>query len=173
MSAVETVKTVYLMRHAHAVAHDLTRDSYRPLDDLGRDQARRIAAALAGSGIAYAVTSPAARTRQTVAALALGVPVRVADSLYGGGLSALLAEIRALPDDCDTALVCGHNPEVAMAAHRLADPAISDPAALADIATHFPTATCCQLELGRTWDDLAGARLVRTLRAKRPRPPAA
>jgi phosphohistidine phosphatase len=166
-----TRKTLYLMRHAHAEPWHTLGDKLRPLDELGRDQARRIGALLQDAGITYVLTSSAARTRQTVAELKLGTDVIVEpdDDLYGGGSSFLIHRVFALPDEYDTALVCGHNPDIASAVHRLADPDRSDPEAWADIETHFPTATCCQLEFGPTWRDARGARLVRTLRTKRPR----
>jgi phosphohistidine phosphatase len=169
MATDSPAKTLYVMRHAHASSHDVLGDKNRPLDELGRQQAELIGTLLRDSGIQYALTSPSARTRQTVAALNLGVLVETEEDLYGGGTSWLIDRVRTLPETYDTVLVCGHNPDVAGAVYRLADPAVSDPEAWADIATHFPTATCCQLELGRAWTDLDGARLVRTLRTKRPR----
>ncbi|MDR1449788.1 MAG: histidine phosphatase family protein [Propionibacteriaceae bacterium] len=161
-------KTLYLMRHAHAAASGALGDKFRPLDAIGREQARLVGAMLAGSGVEHILVSTAARTRQTVAELGLLAPVEADDALYDAGPSTLLERVRSLPTDKSVALVCGHNPTIASAVWGLADAATSDPQALADIAASFPTATCCQLVLGPTWEDLDRARLVRTLRPKRP-----
>jgi phosphohistidine phosphatase len=163
---------LYLMRHAHAAPGGTLGDLYRPLDQLGRDQARRIGAALADAGVEWVLTSPAARTRQTVAGLGLGAPVEVVPALYGGGCSVLIDRLRQLDDDLQRVLLVGHNPDVAAAVQRLYDPADSDPTAVGLIQTHFPTATCCQLEFDQPWSELSSARLRRSLRSKPPRSPA-
>jgi broad specificity phosphatase PhoE len=61
--------TIYLVRHGRAAASwDAANDP--GLDDLGREQARRVADALAPLGPLELVTSPMARTRETAVPLA-------------------------------------------------------------------------------------------------------
>jgi phosphohistidine phosphatase len=163
-------RRLFLLRHAHAVPSSPLGDRCRPLDQLGREQARRVGAELAQSGVELALTSPAARARQTVAGLGLGVPVEVVTALYGGGCSVLIDQVRQLDDALEAVLVAGHNPDIAAAVHHLLDRTASQPEAVALIETHFPTATCCQLEFDGPWAELSSARLVRTLRGKKPRP---
>jgi phosphohistidine phosphatase len=161
---------LYLLRHAHAAPGGALGDLYRPLDRIGRDQARHLGAALADAGIEWVLTSPAARTRQTVAELGLDAPVEVVPALYGGGCSVLIDRVRQLDDDLHRVLVSGHNPDIAAAVQRLLDPDSSDPVAVDLIRTHFPTATCCQLEFDQPWSELSSASLRRSLRSKAPRP---
>ncbi|MDR0991122.1 MAG: histidine phosphatase family protein [Propionibacteriaceae bacterium] len=162
------VRTVYLMRHAHASASHLLSDRNRPLDQLGHDQAARIGAQLTGAGIEWVLVSSAARTRQTVADLRLGVEVEPLDALYDGGTGTYLDYLHEVDEALGTVLLVGHNPSIAGLVYRLADPATSDPTALALVTSQFPTATCCQLDFTGSWDSLRQARLVRTLRPSYP-----
>ena len=54
-----------------------------PLNELGREQARELAAALAESGVTAVYSSPLARARETaeIVAAALGLPVETRDAL--------------------------------------------------------------------------------------------
>jgi phosphohistidine phosphatase len=162
-------RTLFLMRHAHAESFNTLGDKLRPLDDLGREQAAKIGHELADAGIQLIVTSAAARARQTAAGLGLGVDVEVDESLYDAGTGTLIDHVRGCDDAVERVLVVGHNPVIAGAVYRLLDERHSDPTALDLIATHFPTATCCQLEFEGRWKDLGRARLIRTLRTKYPK----
>jgi phosphohistidine phosphatase len=157
------------MRHAHAESFNTLGDRLRPLDDLGRDQARRIGDLLQGSGIQFILTSDAARARQTAAGLGLGVETEALRSLYDGGSGTYIECARELDDAHTAVLLVGHNPSVASAVYRLMDQQRSDPDAMELITTHFPTATCCQLDFEGPWRALTRARLVRTLRTKLPK----
>jgi phosphohistidine phosphatase len=157
------------MRHAHAEQSAPLGDRLRPLDQLGRDQAAKIGGRLRDAGIQFVLASSAARTVQTAAALGLGVPTETLDALYYGGTGTYLRSVRSLDDAVERALVVGHNPSIADAVDQLLDETTSDPAALALIATHFPTATCCELVFDGSWADLTTAALVRVLRTKQPK----
>ena len=80
------------------------------------DLAAQVVAALGSARLDLVLCSPSARTLETVAGVVaaeptLGdAPVKVKRSLYLAGVDDLLAVLRRLPDDIETAMVCGHNP---------------------------------------------------------------
>ena len=164
----KTRRTLYLMRHAHAARPPGHFDKSRPLDDRGLEQARRIGAELAGAGIERVLASSSARTCQTATELGLGVTIEPVDAFYYGDSDTLLDGVRDLDDAWQRVLVVGHNPSIAYLVQDLLDPARSDPTAVGLVATHFPTATCCQLDFEGPWVTLTRARLVRTLRPTYP-----
>jgi len=164
---------LYLLRHAHAASWNPLGDRLRPLDEIGQRQAALVGEALAGAGIDHVLVSPSARTRQTVAGLGLGpeVTVEVVTALYGGGSGTLIEIVREIDEEVGSALVCGHNPDIASACYRLVDEERSDPEALELIATNFPTATCCHFEVEGEWDEVREdtLRLVATIRTRKPK----
>jgi phosphohistidine phosphatase len=91
-------------------------DAARPLAHRGRKAAKRMGKFLARAGQApdAAITSPAVRAEDTLRLAMEGggwsCPVRIAAPLYDGGLSGLLAEIRAEPATTDVLLAGGHAP---------------------------------------------------------------
>ena len=151
---------LFLMRHAHAehTAPGLG-DYYRPLSPSGREAAAAQAQHLAE--VRYVLVSGSARTRQTVACLALGVDVEPSRDLYGAGSPTILRAIRAVPDEVAALLVVGHSPGI-----QLAGPG-SDAEALR-LASHFPPATLCRLEVSGAWADLDRGRLTHTYRTLLP-----
>lgn len=104
---------LYLTRHASAgkrgtfTGHDLE----RPLDSVGRDQAREIASRLVDRGIDAIYSSPAARCVDTIEPLAekLGLVVQV-DSALAEGQSARMAVhlLRRLARNSITGVLCSH-----------------------------------------------------------------
>jgi phosphohistidine phosphatase len=170
MGAMSEHRVLYLMRHASADSWGPLGDRNRPLTPAGRAEAELIGEQLADSGIEYVVVSAAARARQTVANLGLGVDVESSDHLYGAGPRTILDVIHELDPALTRVLVVGHSPSIPMLIHLLADED-SDAAALDLVSTHFPTATCCRLEFEGPWTELTGARLTRTFRTKLPKRP--
>ncbi len=163
-------RVFYLMRHATADSWGILGDKNRPLTPAGRAEAAFVGQQLADSGIQYVVVSAAARTRQTVANLGLGVDVESSDHLYGAGSGTILDIIRELDPALTCVLVVGHSPSIPTLVHLLADEE-SDGEALDLVSTHFPTATCCRFEFDGPWADLDRARLTRTIRTKLPQRP--
>src|SRR5664279_2974988 len=96
----EQTRVLYLMRHASADSWGILGDKNRPLTPAGREEAAFIGGQLADSGIQFVVVSAAARTRQTVASMGLGVDVESSDRLYGAGWSTILDIIRELDPAC-------------------------------------------------------------------------
>ncbi len=112
------MKTLVIMRHA--VAGRGGRDFDRPLKARGRKQGAVQAARLkaAVGAVDLAITSGAARTRQTLEALRsggleVGKEIEL-PSLYSGSWREALAEIRRVDPDADSILVVGHEPTVSV-----------------------------------------------------------
>ena len=163
-------RVLYLMRHASADSWGILGDKNRPLTPAGRAEAEFVGEELADSGIQYVVVSAAARTRQTVANLGLGVDVEASDHLYGAGSGTILDIIRELDPALSCVLVVGHSPSIPTLVHLLADED-SDSEALDLVSTHFPAATCCRFEFEGPWAGLDTARLTRTIRTRLPHQP--
>jgi phosphohistidine phosphatase len=91
-------------------------DRARPLARRGRKAAQRMGRFLAGAGQVpdAAITSPALRAEDTLRLAMEGggwtCPVRTADSLYGGGVSGLITEVRNEPATTGVLLAVGHEP---------------------------------------------------------------
>ena len=149
---------LYLVRHAHA-AWGLpgVGDFDRPLDDLGRIEARDIArqADLAGFVPDRLVFSPALRCRQTTAAL-LEVfrTVRPIEDmmLYSDGADAYVTRIRRHAPE-GSLMIVGHNPMIEALAQHLAVPG----EVTAPLSAGYPTAGLLALDIARPLpSDLAG-----------------
>lgn len=91
-------------------------DAARPLARRGRKAAKRMGKFLARAGQApdAAISSPAVRAEDTLRLAMEGggwsCPVRSADTLYDGGVSGLLAEVRKEPATTEVLLAVGHEP---------------------------------------------------------------
>ena len=83
-------RTLFLMRHAKAEAHDPRSDFNRKLSSRGWQQAEEAGRVLADRGIQLVLCSSSARTRQTYEGLGLKlpsgepVPVQYMEALYLG-----------------------------------------------------------------------------------------
>lgn len=111
------MKTLLLMRHAKSSWDNiLLPDFARPLNARGLRAARQMARYLLEQGVTpdLIISSPAERARQTaqlVSATAWpAVPVRHEPAIYEATLNDLLNVMYALPEDCATVLLVGHNP---------------------------------------------------------------
>jgi len=104
--------TIHLVRHASAGARGSgAADLERPLDDEGLEQARRLADALAVSGIERILTSPAVRCRQTVEPLAdkLGIAIEmVPDLAEGRSAGPVVAMMNRLVSAQSSAVLASH-----------------------------------------------------------------
>ena len=92
-------------------------DIDRPLAKRGKKAAEVIGRFIASSGNVpdQAIHSPAWRVAETLErATKAGdwqCPIRVASSLYGGGIARIIGEVRAEPDSTEVLLVVGHEPD--------------------------------------------------------------
>jgi len=117
-----TERTLVLLRHAKAEAHDARPDFDRRLTAKGEADADAAGAWLADQRLLpkLVLCSPAARTRQTWHGVAValdqaspgsaGVEVRYEEGLYAGGRTEVIDLLRAVPEDVGTVLIVGHNP---------------------------------------------------------------
>ena len=112
-------KRLLLLRHAKSDwSRALLSDLERPLNARGRRDAACLGRWIAASGLeapARIIASPARRVQETLTRLlpAAGwekVPRSIEEGLYLASESWLLARIRALPDDCESVMLVGHNP---------------------------------------------------------------
>ena len=102
---------------SRTVTFDDLSDRERPLNDRGRDDAPRIGQALAKRHItpSLIVSSPAVRALSTAVLVAREVQyphdkIQVEPALYEADLDTVIAVIRELPDEANSALLTGHNP---------------------------------------------------------------
>jgi phosphohistidine phosphatase len=111
-------RTLILLRHAKSDWSGDEADLDRPLGKRGRRQAPDAGQWLASSieRVDLVVVSPACRARSTwelvAAELDAPPPMRVDDRVYAASDSELLDVVRELPDDVNTVVLVGHNPEL-------------------------------------------------------------
>jgi phosphohistidine phosphatase len=166
------MKRLLLMRHAKSEWRaDDQDDIDRALSNGGRMTMRHVAEWLVAQDLVpdRALVSQALRTRQTWehlrTELGADIPADIQSALYLASPGTLLAQIEALPDDTETAIVIAHNPGIEELARMLAGPD-PDPGAMRDLLRGFPTAGVAVFELnGGSWQSLSadGARLVRSM----------
>lgn len=145
---------LYLVRHAHAGwgAPGIS-DFDRPLDEIGRCEARDIAeqAVLAGFAPDALVFSPAQRCRETVSALLdvfRAVQPMEDMQLYSGGVDAYFAQLRK-HGTLRSLMIVGHNPMIeAMAQHLSRSSDVT-----AQLSMGFPTAGLLAIDLARPLPD--------------------
>ncbi|MFZ4261738.1 SixA phosphatase family protein [Sphingobacterium sp. HJSM2_6] len=114
------MKTLYLIRHAKAEEHALTKSDFnRNLIPKGKERAKTIAKELAGTfnidNNTYVLSSSAHRALQTAEIFceALQFPlskIQVTDHIYEAHFTAILKEINTVSKEYDKVLVFGHNP---------------------------------------------------------------
>lgn len=110
------VKTLVLLRHGKAQADSLEGDHARELNKRGRRQAAAMGSYIGREiGIPDAIiTSDASRAEITaeIAAEAMGYvgDLTLVPQIYDADVNTLLAVVRSILDDVDSALVVGHNP---------------------------------------------------------------
>jgi len=154
------VPRLLIVRHAKAAtAVQGGNDHSRPLAPAGLAQlpqlAAAVVAALGSARFDLVLCSPSARTRETVAGLAAAEPqlatarVKVKRALYLADADDLLTVLRHLPDEVETALICGHNPGL----HELALTLLG-PAADAQLRQGLPTAGLVVVDLETNWSSI-------------------
>ncbi|HYV59337.1 MAG TPA: histidine phosphatase family protein [Acidimicrobiia bacterium] len=127
-------------------------DRARPLARRGRKAAQRMGRFLAREGQVpdAAITSPAVRAADTLRLAMEGgewsCPVRTADSLYHGGITGLLTEVRREPAATAVLLAVGHEPTWSAALVNLTGGG----------HVQFPTAAMARVDFDvDRWEDVA------------------
>jgi phosphohistidine phosphatase len=149
-------KRVAILRHAKSDwGQPGLSDFDRPLNDRGRSAAKRMGRAIAERDLGFdlILSSPSARTRETLGLIEAEAPVRWEDQLYGADLATLLKTIRALPDDVQSVLFLGHNPGLQLLVMELSR---SDPEGRRKrVMEKFPTAALALIDLDvGSWSDI-------------------
>lgn len=160
------MKKLLILRHAKSSwdHHDLA-DIDRPLNKRGMHDAPRIGAWLHRQNLHPDViaSSPAERAKTTARLFAEACgytrSIKLVADFYGGGPEAYIHWLQNLPEDCEIALVVGHNPDL----ETLLTILTGEVAAL-------PTAALAEVELnvGR-WQALARSPSGKLLHLWRPR----
>lgn len=118
------MKTLYLLRHAHARPRPESLSDYdRPLDERGREEAEAVAAYLSQKKITFdfVMCSGAIRTQETLEPLRAIVgtnAIEVSESFYNSPEDQILKHLRLVSDERARILYIGHNPGIAFAAFK-------------------------------------------------------
>ncbi len=155
MASTQPARRLYLLRHAKSSWDDpALADHDRPLAARGQRAGELLAEHMRRARIApqLVLCSSSARTRETLALLELPASAIV---LYERGLYAapariLLARLRAIRDDVDSAMLVGHSSGIEDLALLLARRG----AALDQLREKFPTGGLATLELDGDWRGL-------------------
>lgn len=153
------MRRLFLIRHAKAEPSVGREDYDRALTDRGRNDARRVAEALAARGMfpAILIHSGALRAKQTAEIFASEWPRRVElqedRGLYDATQGMLFASARALSDAHPSVALVGHNPALGELAVSLAGSGAY--AELRRMAAKFPTSAVAALDFPvEAWDDI-------------------
>lgn len=152
-----------MLRHAQTEAtRPGSSDHVRRLTTTGLAEASAVGDHLrgTGTGVDLALCSSATRAQQTLAGLGVDCPTEITGEFYNAGGDQILAHLREVPDDVRSVLVVGHAPGLPALVHALADPATSDPSALAVLESRFPPAALARLQLTGDWAHLHRAALT-------------
>ena len=162
MEPVTDRRTLIVIRHAKAEPF-ADSDHARRLTERGLSAARDVGRHLQSVGVLpdFALVSPAARTRETWAAVSAvtGEPaygVSLDEAIYTGGPDVVLEALQAAPHDARTVAYVGHNPTAAYLGHLLDDGG-GEPVAMSGLLGGFPPAAVAVLEVGVPWSELATA----------------
>ena len=119
------VKTLYLLRHAHAAESLGLVDIDRPLDTQGHLEAKALADYLRDQSLTvdFVMCSAALRTQETLEPLRplLGTDtIQISRTFYNVSEIDILELVQGIPESVTRALYIGHNPGIAFAMFRLA-----------------------------------------------------
>ncbi len=124
--SIAFMKTLYLLRHAHAVPKELSFSDFdRPLDERGSKESDEVADYLKENGITfdYVMCSASLRTQETLEPLRAVVgtdALEISENFYNSPEEDILKHIRLVSNDKTKILYIGHNPGVAFAALKFA-----------------------------------------------------
>jgi len=145
------MKTLLVLRHAKAAHPESGSDHDRPLTERGCRNAVEAGTVLARHALAVdlILSSTSERTRQTVEHLLPASGLNCAPvfdrELYHASVPQLLSVIQALPENCLTVLLVGHNPGLSELV-----------SVLTGWIPSFPTAALVQLDLSiDTWGEIS------------------
>lgn len=145
------MKTLLVLRHAKAAHPESGSDHDRPLTERGCRNAAEAGTVLArhAQAVGRILSSTSVRTRQTVEHLLPASGLTCASvfdrELYHASVPQLLSVIQAVPEDCSTVLLVGHNPGLSELV-----------SVLTGWIPSFPTAALVQVDLDiDTWGEIS------------------
>ena len=150
-------KRLSILRHAKSDWGEAgLKDFDRPLNGRGRAAAKVMRKAIAKRGWSFDVilSSPSARTRETLDLLGLADEARWEDELYLATRGMLFALVRALPAKAGSVLLVGHNPGLQEIVLDIARP--DSRGRRRQVGDKFPTAALAVLDLDiDDWSEVA------------------
>ncbi|CAK0774305.1 phosphohistidine phosphatase [Azospirillaceae bacterium] len=156
------MKTLFLMRHGKAVQDDsVENDHERSLTPRGVRAARRVGRAIAKDGLRpdFFLCSSARRTVETLDVVAdvfsfAKAPILQEPQLYLCGCNVLFDRVQALPEQYNSVMVVGHNPDVHLLSQLLIHS--GDAGLMESLLRKFPTAGCAVLMFSvEQWREIA------------------
>jgi len=150
-------KRLSILRHAKSDWGEAgLKDFDRPLNARGREAAKAIGKEIAKRGWSFDVilSSPSARTRETLDRAGLADRARWQDEIYLATRGMLFSLVRSLPDEAGSALIVGHNPGLQEVVLDIARP--DSGGFRRRVADKFPTAALAVLDLDiNEWSKIA------------------
>lgn len=119
------MKTLYLLRHAHAEPHGTSFSDFdRPLDARGHTEAEAVATYLQSKKITfdYIMCSAALRTVETLEPLRPVIEtesIEISENFYNSSDELILKHLQRISDAWQKVLYIGHNPGIAFTALKL------------------------------------------------------
>ncbi len=116
------MKTLYLLRHAHAEPRELSLSDFdRPLDERGQQEAQAVADYLQAKKITFdfVMCSAALRTQETLEPLRAVIgtdAIEISEHFYNISEEQILKYLKNVSDERNHILYTGHNPGIAFAA---------------------------------------------------------
>lgn len=151
-------RRITIVRHAKAAPDDgALGDHARPLNARGREDALALGAWLKESHALPQVIlcSTATRTRETLAALKLDLPVVLTDKLYLASVGEMIALLQEEDDANQHVMLIGHNPGMHALVVSLAREYVREDDAEA-VMLKFPTSALASMTVDcARWKDLA------------------
>ena len=120
------MKTLYLLRHAHAELKERSYSDFdRPLDERGQQEAEAVATYIKEKKLTFdfVMCSAALRTRETLEPLRAVVgteAIEVSESFYNSPEDLILKHLQKISNEWKSVLYIGHNPGIAFTALKFA-----------------------------------------------------
>lgn len=119
------MKTLYLLRHAHAEGRGTAITDYdRPLMEFGLEEAQKVADYIKSKGLSFdfVMCSASLRTQETLEPLRAVIgttDIEISENFYNSPDEKILKSLHAISDKWNKVLYIGHNPGLAFAAFKL------------------------------------------------------
>jgi phosphohistidine phosphatase len=140
-------RTLYLLRHANALAGSSEFDIDRPLSEEGLAQCARLSSHIGDLTFARILCSPARRTLETLHKVVKQPRGDVKDEFYNATQVTLLRAIQATDDSFTSLLIVAHNPGISDLARTLGLPSVKT----------FPPCAFASFSVAGSWQGIDAA----------------